>query len=384
MRSVLCLLLLLLLSGGCVHDRSPTTSGAAIAPAQRGPRAPVRLGDTHIKTTEDSLLGTTAYDAVDLFQYGLDRLEEQEASLARVAFARVVAEFPSDPLAAAARYNQAVAAERQGMTVDAAGLYGEYATVAEATDPEEAAGIRLHQGRLLFEAGEFSGAWLPLQKAIASGLLDVASMWEARIHAARVSGKGEQWRVAEGELSAVRREIKRATRTTGERFPWYSGMVWFHAAEMYRDHAESVRLLDVDDLAGARSWLDETAGWFLEARRSYKRVLEHRLVEWSGPAGLALGHINEDFRARMLAADTPSVLDADATDVYLDLLGLQTRSFLDKAVEDYRWLLRDARDLRIEGEWLEKIRGALSRVEDQLAASEPDAEPADALTEAPE
>ncbi len=369
MRAAPHLLVLLLLSGGCAHPRSPTSSGAASAARPSGPRTAVRLGNTRITSGQDSLLGTTAYDAKDLFEYGLAQLQAGEAGLARVAFARVVAEFPGDPLGAPARYNQALSAEKQGMPVDAAALYGEYAVVTEPTDAVEAAQVRLHEGELLFEAQRFADAWLPLQKALASGHLDQPQTWQARIHAARISGRGGEFRTAEGELSAVRREIKRATRSTGERFPWYSAMVWFHAGELYRDRAESVQLLDVDDLRAARGWLDETATWFLEARRCYKRVLDHRLVEWSGPSALALGRINEDFRATMLAADTPSALDTDATVVYLELLEGQTRSFLEKAVLDYRWLLRDARDLRIEGDWIDELRQALGRVEAQLDRS---------------
>ena len=74
-------------------------------------------------------------------------------------------------------------------------------------------------------------------------------------------------------------------------------------------------------------------------------------------------------RSFVVADIERSALDVDATVVYLDLLEDQTRSFLDKAVDDYRWLLRDARDLRIEGPWLEQLRGALSRVEAQLERS---------------
>lgn len=365
MRRALLPLLLLLLTG-CVHQRGAVHSGGATADGPRGPRTRVALGDTRIQSDIDALLGTASYDAQDLFQYGLDALDREEPTLARVAFTRVIAEFPASPLSAPARYNLALAAERQGMTLDAARFYGEYADVTEGTDAADAAHSRFHQGRLLFEADAFAEAYLPLQKALRADALDLPASWEARIYSARISGKSGQWRVAEGELSSIRRTIRRTTRTTGERFPWHSAMVWFHAGELYRDRAEAQTLLDVDDLFAARRWLDDTAMWFLEARRCYKRVLEHRLVEWSGPSGLALGRINEDFRATMLAADTPTALDADATAVYLDLLQEQTDAFLEKAIEDYRWLLRDARTLRIEGPWVEELRMALRRVEGQL------------------
>jgi len=194
----------------------------------------------------------------------------------------------------------------------------------------------------------------------------VADRWEARAVLARIGGLGGNWVAAEKELESLRRAVRRYTRTTGQIVPWSSAMVWFHAAELYRDQAKAQRLIDVDDLRAARRWLNTTASLFLESRRCHKRVLEHRHPEWSGEAALALGAINEEFREQMLRADTPTGLDAESTAVYLDLLEEQTRAFLEKAAKDYRWLLLDSNDLRVTGEALEALKDALRRVEEQL------------------
>ncbi|MCO4770317.1 MAG: tetratricopeptide repeat protein [Deltaproteobacteria bacterium] len=359
------LLLLLVAASGCVRQ-APTRTSGTLEPPRPRPTRTVAGGETRIQSDLDPMLDLAVYDAQDLFEYGVATLEAENPGLARVAFARLLQEFPASPLAIAARYNLALAAERQGRLGDAADLYLEYVAVIEGTEPEEATGLVLHAGLLRWQGGDHPGSVVALRRALGSSTLDITERWEGRAILARIAGLGGDWAFAERELDSVRRGIRRYTRTTREVVPWSSAMVWFHAAEMYRDRAKAQRLLDVDDLPAARRWLDTTAGWFLESRRCHKRVLEHRHPEWSGRAALALGSINEEFRGSMLAADTPTSLDAEATVVYLGLLREQTRAFLEKAVEDYRWLLMDAHDLRVEGDALDQLRHALRRVEEQL------------------
>ena len=81
------------------------------------------------------------YDAVDLFERGLAVLETDNPVLARVLFARLLAEFPASVQGVPARHNLALAAERAGQIDDAADLYEEYARVVEGADPAEAAGV---------------------------------------------------------------------------------------------------------------------------------------------------------------------------------------------------------------------------------------------------
>lgn len=369
MRRAFPLLFVILL--GCTSARPAANSGSAtpVASERKEPRVVDDL-ELRIRADVDPVSGLDAYDAQDLFELGLARLDSDEATLARVLFARLVREFPSSPLAVPARYNLALSAERQGRTEDAVALFLEYVAVIEPTDPAEAAELRLHAGTLAFDADRWDLALLPLDRARRSGQLDHPDTWLARAMLARIRGREGAWKQAEDELEDILAEIKRRTRLHKELHPSSSALVWYHAASLYRDQAHAQRLLDVDDLYAARAWLDRTAAHFLEARRCYKRVLEHRNPAWSGRAAIELGAINEDFRARMLGADTPTELDAEGTAVYLSLLEEQTRSFLEKAVQDYRWLVMDAADLRILPEDVATLREALARVEAELEPPE--------------
>lgn len=356
---------------GCTSARPPATSGSATAGAtQRSQPRVVDDLELRIRAEVDPVSGLDAYDAQDLFELGLARLDADEPTLARVLFARLVREFPASPLAVPARYNLALSAERQGRTEDAVALFLEYVAVVEANDPAEAAELRLHAGTLAFDDGRWDLALLPLDRARRSGQLDHPDTWLARAMLARIRGREGAWKQSEDELEDILAEIKRRTRVHKELHPSSSALVWYHAASLYRDQAHAQRLLDVDDLHAARAWLDRTAAHFLEARRCYKRVLEHRNPAWSGRAAIELGAINEDFRARMLGADTPTELDAEGTAVYLSLLEEQTRSFLEKAVQDYRWLVMDAADLRILPDDVSILREALARVEAELEPPE--------------
>ncbi len=358
------LALLLLVLAGCGRTAPSRTSGNAAEP--RGPRSTLRGLETRVLGEEDPLLELGAYDDQDLFAYGLTALDGGNPTLARVAFSRLIAEFPRSPNTVPARYNLALAVEAQGRPLEAADLYLEYVAVLGDAEPVEQAELLLHAGLLRWEERELPGATLALSRALQRPELDVADRWEAKAVLARIGGLSGNWVAAEKELESLRRAVRRYTRTTGQIVPWSSAMVWFHAAELYRDQAKAQRLLDVDDLRAARRWLNTTASLFLESRRCHKRVLEHRHPDWSGEAALALGAINEEFREQMLRADTPTGLDAESTAVYLDLLEEQTRAFLEKAAKDYRWLLLDSNDLRVTGEALEALKEALRRVEEQL------------------
>jgi len=352
----------LLLVAGCVPRSSLRTSGDASA----RPARTVRGVETRIQSDLDPMLGLDVYDAQDLYEFGVQALEDGNFTLGRVAFVRLLEEFPASQLSVGARFNLALSAERQGQFADAADFYLEYVAVVRSSEPEEAAELELHAGMLRWRIRDLPGAVVPLHRAVHSGSLSLSDQWHGRAILARIAGLSGDWKAGEAALDTLRRNIRRHTRTTREIDPWSSAMVWFHAAELYRDRALAQRLLDVDDLSAARRWLDDTAGWFLESRRCHKRVLEHRHPEWSGPAALALGRINEDFRDAMLTADTPTELSIDATMTYLRLLDEQTRAFLEKAVLDYRWLIMDSTDLRLQEDALVQLREALRRVEAQL------------------
>ena len=76
--------------------------------------------------------------------------------------------------------------------------------------------------------------------------------------------------------------------------------------------------------------------------------------------------VYEDFRDDLLAAPRPTGLSAEAGQVYDELLADRTRQFLEKAAIDYREVLSLTQLLRLEDAWIEVIRSALARCEEEL------------------
>jgi hypothetical protein len=362
-------------------------AAACVPPRHSGNAGPARvlLGESvHVRSgAPDPLLGSSVYSARDLFDAALSRHQQGEHGLARTLWARLVREFPADPLAVLARYDGAVAAEAMGDQEGAASLWLDYALAIDTTEPAGAAEARLDAARNVFAADREaelaaapggrigSGAGLlaarvPLEEALVSGLLDEDERWEARALAARVSARLGDFDAALDKLDDVSRDVRRAAARDGARYGESSAMAWFHAGAVFRERAAALPLRSVDDLEVAKAWLDGKAADLLEARRCWKRVLQHRLPAWSGPASAMLARINEEFRVALLRADVPSGLDEESRAIYVDLLEQNTRAFLEKALDDYRWLVRDAPDLGIEEPFRGALAGELARIEEAL------------------
>jgi len=361
-------LVALLLVGCSPRGAALHTSGDAHLRAHGAGR--LHLGEVHVKAGADPVTGLDAYTAEDLFQLGYEAWEKGDFGLARVRYARILSEFPSGPFAPPARFNLALSAEQQGQLDDAITWYGDYVTVIEPTDPAEAAAVRLVIARLMQDLERFRESARPLRRALDSGTLELTADWEARTLQARARGRMGEFDQAEKDLEILRREVKRTAVALNESFPREAAMIWFHAAELYRDRAHALVLVDVDDGGAAGRWLEEKAMWLLESRKCFKRTLGYRVPDWSGPAALHVGLLNEEFRQDLLTIEVPRGLDADAADVYRDVLEERTLAFLDKARKDYRWLMRDADDLRVEGTWRDEVRAALDRVEMELGRRE--------------
>ncbi len=366
-------LIALLLVTGCVHARGP-------APVHEvDPKPPLHIQPLVITSGGDDLTGLDGYDGDDLFRLGYEAYETGDYERSAALYARMLDEFPDHPDCVPATWNLALASEKMGALDDAAEGYEDYAALAEPTSDLDAALARIRAATLLHHLGEFARSSQPLALAAGSEELEVQERWEIRVLEAMVRASEGEFDDAESELNRIRREIKRTSLRANELYPYQSAMVWYQAGKLYRMRAEAVVLDDVDDLEQLDADLGEKAALLLEARQHLKRCLTHRIAAWSGPAALALGAVYEDFRRDLLAAPRPSDLDEEQSEVYDQVLADRTRQFLEKAVIDYRDVLRLAGTLRMEEAWIQTVQEALDRCERELdrgiAVNPPDPTP---------
>ena len=349
-----------LLLSGCLHVR-----GGPPVP-EVDPKPPLFIQPLHVVGGGDDLTGLDGYDGDDLFRLGFEAYKAGDFERSAALYERMLEEFPDHPDCLPATWNLALASEKTGAFEDAVRGYIDYATLAEPTSGLDSALSRIRAATILHHMGEFAASSVPLDLAAASEELEVQEQWEVRILQAMVLAAEGDFDRAESDLNRVRREIKRTSLRENELFPYQSAMVWYQAGQLYRMQAEAIVLDEVDDVARLDVDLGEKAALLLEARQHLKRCLTHRVAAWSGPAALALGAVYEDFRADLLSAPRPQVLDEEQSVVYDRVLSERTRQFLEKAAVDYKEVLRLSSILRMEDAWVAAVQEALDRCQTEL------------------
>jgi tetratricopeptide (TPR) repeat protein len=383
-------LLLLASAQGCAHSAAAIRDGHSAPSETARPRSPnadaverraaptapqarrlvIEPDALAIHAGDDPLTGLDAYDARDLFRLAWEAYERSQPGRARALYERLLAEFPGHELAAPSYWNLALCAEAQGDFDAAQDALGVHASQVESRDAVEAAESRIRRALLLQRLGRFADSVPDLDSAAAVESLAEPERWEARILRELARGVVDgSWDFAEERLDSIRREIRRRSAETGERYPYPSAMLWNQSGELFRLHARSLRIDAVDDLATLDGLIGEKATLLLEARQCYKRSLAHRVAAWSGPSSLALGSTYEDFRADLLSAPRPAELSAEAGEVYDRMLRERTRQFLEAAVADYRAVLRSRESLLLEDAWVLAVSDALARCEAELGVA---------------
>lgn len=359
----LLIVLSLTVLGACAA-RQPTSSNS-------GERSTIRVvgSDVRIRAGGDTLTGLDGYDSQDLFEQGLGAYERGEFGIARVLFARLIREFSEDPSVPRAHWNYALAAERQGDALDGVPHLEAFIAAITESEPIEAIEARLHLAKTLQGEGDFAGSLGHLEQLLRRADVETTVRWEIRAHTARAWMEVSRYNEAQWELEAVRGDIRRRSRREGVRHPYHAAMVWYFAGELYRLQGQRAKITSTNDVEAVRSVLDGKANDLLEARHHYKRALQVGRAEWSGPSAKAIGGMMEHFRLSLLTAPEPTDLSPEALAVYRELVEERTRQFLEKAAEDYAWVVRDAERLLIPDRWVEEIRRSLARCRAALEQS---------------
>ena len=351
---------------GCSHKAGPGVTSRLLAKAPDSVSG-VTLDPTRIRAGEDPLTGMDGYDADDLFHLGYEAFQREDLGLSVLLYSRLVEEFPDDDTVLPARYNLALALEKEGSLDEAIAAFYGYVSASEAEMPQEAAETRIRIAALLQRQGKIAESKEPLELALAETLLVLPERWEAQILFTIVTADEGRFDRAEWNIKSIGRAIRKRAISEGDRYPFQSAMLWYHVGLVFRMRAASHSLDVVDDLPLLETRLHDKARDLLEARQHFKRCLKHMVAAWSGPAALALGGVYEDFRRDLLAAPKPSQLDAEHGVVYRELLEATTGQFLERAMGDYREVLRDAQRYQLETAWILSIEDALLRCEGLLA-----------------
>ena len=356
----------LVLLGGCALTRSASTPAPKTPFGSTPEPDAVDLGGLMIRMERDGVIGLDSYDGDQLFTLGLEAYSEEEYTVSLYVFDHLLQVFPEHSDRVPATWNMALSAEKLGRISEAIEGFTGYLDLVASTDGEEAAQARLRLGTLLQRESRYVEVLEVLDAPSAFVAYADYEVWELRALRAIAKGAMGSFDWAENELNRVRMEVKRTTRKTGERFPYQAAMVWYLAGELDRLQARAVLLDSVDDLDLLDQKIGEKADLLITARSRLKRAIEHGEPSWSGPAALALGAVYRDFRDDMLAAPSPTDLDAEQFVVYERLVRERTEEFLQAAIKDYRAILAAAAGWQLEAPWIAAIEDALTGCESEL------------------
>ena len=316
----------------------------------------IAFDTVRVKPGVDELTGLQGYDASDLFDQGLEALDQERYARAQALYGRLLDEFPDHRQAAPAQHNLALACQQAGDYVCAVEHYRAYVAAFD-DQPERVVTVRITLAELLQNLGRYGASEVQAERVLSTPDVERPLRWEARMLRARAAAERGAWRFAEDELEAVRRELRGGDHT------YHEAMLWYEAGELFRLCALRTRLGE-DDSAELRA----KAGLTREAFAHYRRALHYADPRWSGPAALAMGRLYEDLRADMVAAPRPHPMGDEERAVYDELLHQRTLPLLQGAATVYRWVLGQRDLLGLDDAWTRRIERALDRCQGELDA----------------
>ena len=365
-KSALSLCLALSLLCGCAAHRGGTAPQPLDATSP--PSEPVDLGSMVILLEKDPLTGLDAYDGDDLFALGFEAMKQEKYALARDIFAKMIETFPEHPDIVPASWNYGLALEFTGDMVSAIGAFAFYLESVDGKEPAEAARCRLRMATLLQLVGQPEEMRPLLAGAEGFDGFEIWEVWELRALLAMAKGAEDSFLVAESELNRVRKDIQRSSQATGERYPYQMAMLWYLAGALDRQHAAAVIIEPEEEEDILTGLLVEKVDLLISARKRFILAVKLREPTWSGAAAYSMGGLYEDFRRDLIAAPIPSSLSAEAAEVYEAMVFDWTTQFLEAAAKDYRGILDKADQLDLDSLWVEELKKALERCEEELAA----------------
>ncbi|MDD5310008.1 MAG: tetratricopeptide repeat protein [Deltaproteobacteria bacterium] len=326
------------------------------------------LDPIHVKATRDEeRIVVDAYDASGLFDRAARELRVGRCEEAIRIYRQLVTEFKESRLAAASLYNAGLCEEQLGRFEKAAASYEDLvASYPDSRDVNDA----------LFRAGGAYERLLAWDKAAAAfdRLLalrkDLAGIDRVEALARKGSALLELGRRAEARLAledAV--TLYRSGRGISATAPvFHFAMAEFKLGEVLHDEMREV-LLPAEE-AAIEPALKHKCDLLLEAQAAYSKAIEAGHPHWAAAAAYRIGALYRDLWEDLLAAPVPPDLDAEAQDVYREVLRGRIRVLLRKAVAQWERTLKMAVRLGLDNEWVDRTTRDLDAIRELLRLDE--------------
>jgi tetratricopeptide (TPR) repeat protein len=341
---------------------------AAACGGSQAPGPVIVLDPIHVRATRDEeRLVVDAYDASGLFDRAAAKLRAGRCDEAVGIYRQLVSEFKDSRLAAASLYNAGLCEEQLGRFENAAASYEELvASYPDSRDVNDA----------LFRAGgayEKLEAWdkaaaafdrLLVERKDLSGIDRVEAL--ARKGSALLElGRRSEARLALEDATTLYRSGRGISATAPV---FHFAMAEFKLGQILHDEMREV-LLPAEESA-IEPALEHKCDLLLAAQSTYSKAIEAGHPHWAAAAAYRIGALYRDLWEDLLAAPVPPGLDAEAQEIFREVLRGRIRVLLRKAVAQWERTLKMAVRLGLDNEWVDRTNLDLSAIRAALRLDE--------------
>ncbi|HVH97134.1 MAG TPA: tetratricopeptide repeat protein [Enhygromyxa sp.] len=352
--SVLSLVLMALLTGGCATTRPPNaTTTAAPEPRDRTSEAP------EVESEPEG-------DPSRWIAEGEAALEREQPAKAATLFARYLAHRGSpDYSPELDRTYRGLARAHEQLGDFEAAIRAYDGLLAHMPDGPDAAQIVARRGACEAEINQWERSADSYARVLELG-------GDAMIPSERVEALARrgfalfqlgQFKEADAALAEADAIFEKATSEGQERFSdtYFVGLARFYRAAIIHleFRAAPIRLPE----AQMSKDFEHKLALLEQAQDAYNQVIRARHIYWVSAAGFQLGSICEEFYDAVMHAPVPDWLDEQQRRTYYEELEEQLRPVLDKAVWVFEKNLETARKFGYEGEFIERTEAQLAQLQ---------------------
>lgn len=328
------------------------------------PRAtPIVHSGTVVHPEEDPLVGLDNYDARTLFHLAGEAERKGEVDRGIALYERLLANFPSDPVADAARFNVGLLYERK-KEFGAAIPY--YEAIYDGELPPTVEGQRTwldahyRAAVCLGQIGEWWAAVALFERVEALDWLDDDDRLEALVGRGISLQEADDPDAAELAFSTALRFHRLISRRRRFDDRGLAAEAAFRLGDIARERFEAVTLeYPVETL---RERLNEKCEALLTAQNRYLQAVRVGDTHTVAAAGFRIGSLYEQLYEHMMALEVPADLDEEQAEVYLEEVHNRIGVLVEKAIKIYEKSLIAGRRADSAARWVEQTEEALARL----------------------
>jgi len=191
---------------------------------------------------------------------------------------------------------------------------------------------------------------------------------EAAFKKGEIAYKNRQ-KTAKAELEFVVTSYDRFQKEGKQAEAYFPAYAQFLHAELLFKTYNNIKLT-----GSLKKKLKSKRVFFQKVLKEYSTAAKYRVADWTTASSFRIGMTFQSFAEALLEAPQPKGVTAEQLQAYMAKLNEQVLPFKQKAVAAYETNIKNAEELGIENEWIEKTRKRLQQLNTELGLTSMDTE----------